>query len=197
MYFEEIVLQEKTVFENHTKKYLVPSLKIYGQSFAEMFSKLDKVAFGLGDYIAEICGSIFKEVIFILVKINPYLQYVINRLKQMNIYEYDYCFDNLLFGKYHMIVINFPSIFRGSFEQFLQGNFSKMFSKEHITALFSNEDTINIFQKNILAKINFRVKIEKTFNIILSEFETIDWKEYDFPISKKQEYFNYNLIKNE
>lgn len=197
MYFEDIVLQEDVVFENHTKKYLVPSLKIYGQPFADMFLKLEKVAFGIGDFIAEICGSIFNNMIFMLVKVNPYLQYIIDRLKQMSIYEYDYCFDNLLFGKYHMIVINFPSVFKESFNQFLQGNFSKMFCSEHLKIFFSNEDTLNVFQKNIAAKENFKTKIKKTFNANLNEFELTDWKEFEFPPSKKQEYFNFNLIKNE
>lgn len=197
MYFQDIILQDDLIFENYTKKYLVPSLKVFGASFANLFHKLDKIAFGIGDFIADICGSFFKEVVFILVKVNPYLQYVMERLKQMGLYEYDYCFDNIIFGKYHVIVIQYPTVFKNSYYEFLNGNYSKMFTPQQVTVFFANEDTVAVLQKNHIAKQNFKKKLELCFDTKITDFEEVNWREFELPICKKQEYFNYNLLKNE
>ena len=55
------------VFVNKTKRYLLYTLIDYGEEFERRFTKLFKLAVGIGDFALVDMGLILKESIYILV----------------------------------------------------------------------------------------------------------------------------------
>jgi len=191
MYAESIKIKD-SIFENKTKKYLAPILKCYEDSLSKYFFSIKKVAYGVNDIIAKKCNREINNCIFILIKYNKVFPEFLKHIRTMDYYCYDYPFDAILKGKYHMVVIFFPVKYINSYEQFLKGYYSKMYNVKDIVKYFKKEDTIKILTKDMCYKDIFKKYIQTEFgyNDYIPDSHC---NELDLPISQRQEIFNYHL----
>lgn len=193
MYAEFIKTDIEGCYENFTKKYLFPALLFYGNDFRRKVLGLNRIAVGIGDVIIEKCNQSFDYPILMLLK-TTHFSFIgfLEWVKEQPYYLYDYAFDSLLCGSLHIVVIQFPTEMIAAYNKFLESKYSEMYSANQIEEFFLKEDTKNILYKNPSYKENFKKRIQKEF-CYYQYIPNYHCKEYEFPISKKQEIFNYHL----
>lgn len=188
---------------NRTWKYLLPCLNIYGPQFRQKLVNVFKLAVGIGDTLYT--KNRDKSCLFLLIdkKINNtqfkhFIEYVYNQVYYVD----DYCFDDPLTGRLHIVVIEMPSIYKKSYERFLEGNYSKMYTKENIANLYDKynskskvfKDVRHVLTRDRKAIPSFIKVLKNTFgdDINLTVEDAENHKEYDLPLNTKEEIFNYN-----
>lgn len=191
------VTNQKTIYPNKTRKYLLPCLREYGDTFIQKLNNVFKVAVGIGDMIVDNCGLKHEKHIFILLDSSIASKFFIEFLdwiREQPMYEDDYVHDNIQKSTYHMVILKFPEKFYDSFETFKVGEYSKMFTKETIDTFFQKyPDVQKVLIKDNNYKIIFTKKVNKIFGTTVQPDE---WNgELDFPPTNKTEKFNHHLIK--
>ncbi len=118
----------------------------------------------------------------------------LDTIRGINNYVDDYPFD-FRDRKLHMVVLRVHERWRAAYHNFIQGNFSKMFTREELGKVRINEFTIRgklnlawvVLMKDPRYKRVFRKQIEDFFGVSLN----IDPDEYDsFIINPTYEEFN-------
>lgn len=197
--FMDKVTEQRTMYTNKTKKYLLPCLKEYGTDFSNKLSNVFKVAAGIGDIIVFNSGFKHEKHIFILldpnVKVPISFQSFLEWLRNQPMYEDDYVYGNIQKLNYHMIVIKFPEQFWDSFETFKIGKYSQMFDQEAITKFFANHPkTQKVFIKDHNYQCYFITKINGIYGS--PPIKENEWDgELDFPPLEDKEVFNHHLKK--
>lgn len=191
------ITQQKTMYTNKTRKYLLPCLKEYGEELINKLNNVFKVAVGIGDIITDDCGFHHEKHIFILLDSNIATSYFIpfiDWIREQPVYEDDYVYANIQKSTYHMVVLKFPEKFYDSFETFKIGKYSKMFDQETIDKFFAKYPKVKkVFIKDHNYKVYFTEKINQRFGTTL---KPEDWEgELDFPPTDKTEKFNNHLKK--
>lgn len=192
--------KDGNVYENRTFKFVLPLLKIYGQSIINIYNQMRKVAVGINDFTAMQLGVDYDKHIFILVDIENTEAYLessfdgfLETIRQHPAYEYDYCYDFKL--KLHMVIIKLPDRFVKALQHFKESRYSKMFNKADLDFFFSTkrgEVHKPILTKEHSYKKIFEEKIKENF--VLQEAPQEEWYEYDFPLELKEEIFNYRGV---
>lgn len=191
-------IQLGQILINQTKKYLVPCLKVYGAEFERRITAVWKVGFGIGDTITIKSNILFEKHIFILcdtkANVTSFTQFL-DWLKEQDMYEEDYAYDNLNDGCLHMIVIKLPEECYHSYETFKKSEFSNMYSKEDLERFFDkNSDVVKVLIKDHNYKIEFSRFIKEMYEVDIPAHEITDDFELDFPISEHEEIFNKEII---
>lgn len=191
----DAVTKQKIMYNNKTRKYLLPCLKEYGEEFMSRLNNVFKVAAGIGDIITEDCGFHHEKHIFILLDSSIAKKFFIefmDWIKEQSMYEDDYTYYNIQRSNYHMVVLKFPDKFYDSFETFKIGDYSKMFDKTTIEKFFKDYPNTNkVFVKDHNYKFYFTEKVNIKFGTTISGE---DWQgELDFPPTPKTEIFNHHL----
>lgn len=209
-------IQSGKLYVNRTWEYLYPCLKFYGEELTDKLKKLFKLAVGIDDklykstysiYIlfdVSSCESINQNILNYRSNFTSFLEWV----RKKDYYVTDYVYDLSGCSEKHMVVLKIPKIYNKSFEYFLQGKYSQMYSKEAIDFIFSDitlenktvQNKINkqfMYRRLILTKdkryLPFFVKrINEDFDVDMpiSDFEGRDI-EFEYPIVSKQEIFNF------
>lgn len=196
MYAQNIQIGDRC-FDNRSKKYLYPVLKYYGRDFIINFARLTKIAIGIQDKIVEICNlqEVFEgNLLFIIFNCKEsFFPSFLSWFKLQSCYVYDYSFDNLLFGQYHMIVIQFPEKYSLSYDKFVTGNYSQMFSEKDIDNFYGDNDIKSVLRKDNDYKKIFKQKVQEDFMCPTLYIPDYLCEELDLPIAKNQEIFNYYL----
>jgi len=187
---------------NRTKKYLTPCILSYGKVFESKINGIIKVGIGIGDVITMKSGITFEKHIFILVDTAPTINpKVYNKksfdkflkwIKDQDMYEDDYAYDDVVTGHLHMIVIKLPQEHYKTFETFKRSQFSKMYTLADLNKFFDKMPEVQkILIKDSNYKIDFVKGLNKQFETTITpdEFEG----ELDFPIRKEEEVFNSHL----
>lgn len=203
MYAEPIKIQIGRIFMNRTRKYLFPLLKKYGDEFTFNINSLSKVAVGIGDMIVEQCGFKHEKHLFMLVdskyKPSRFIS-ILAWLRKHPSYEDDYVFGNIQTSRFQMIVIKIPDTYVESMLNFKDGRYSKMYSSDDVRKLFSSDGRTGFDKKlyDNISKVlvrdhNYRIEFTEQ---VRKEFGVPDFKpdaesEYDLPIAKVEEIFNY------
>lgn len=193
----DAVTKQKIMYNNKTRKYLLPCLKEYGEEFMSRLNNVFKVAAGIGDIITEDCGFHHEKHIFILLDSSIAKKFFIefmDWIKEQSMYEDDYTYYNIQRSNYHMVVLKFPDKFYDSFETFKIGDYSKMFDKTTIEKFFKDYPNTNkVFVKDHNYRFYFTEKVNIKFGTTISGE---DWQgELDFPPTPKTEIFNHHLKK--
>jgi len=187
-----------SVYTNKTKKYLLPSLKKYGDLFEKKFTTLFKLAVGIGDLCLVDMGIITKHSIFILID----TQYsrrdfkeIMTWIRCQTYYHFDYPFDDIHIGHLHMLVIKIPQKHEKASAEFVMGNYSKMYELKDLNEIFKGrKEQLDVFNKDPEALLHF---IDKINDIFKTNVEYTGWEgEIELPFKDKEEYFNMNLFKN-
>jgi hypothetical protein len=192
-------IQIGKLFINRTVKYLVPGLNFYGPTLKTKLNLVFKLAFGVHDSLIEGSHLEGQKNIYILVDklVRPDLfQNFMDWVKHQEYFVTDYAYDAIMeaHSRKHMIVLAYPPTMGDSYEKFLLGKYSKMYTKKEITSFFAEESKKEVRQvivKTVHAKTRFITLIKETFGTILEEqdFLTGYW-EYDLPPNEEEEFFN-------
>lgn len=179
-------------FDNHTKRYLLPCVKSYGEDFVNKVESVFKVAVGIGDKILSDSGLSYNNHLFILIDTKKSVKHwksFLDYIKEQPMYEDDYPFDNIKTGHLHMVVIKLPQDYFKSLEKFKHSQYSKMYSHEQINSLFTaNNQVRKVLLKDYNYKVEYTEKLNKLYetNINPKDLEG----ELDFPLDKRKEIFN-------
>lgn len=163
---EKIKVQLDKVVINKTARFIKPCLKLYGDEFIDKFKKVFKVAYGLKDMSI---NNDYDKHIFILINTEKCQNYFISTLdwiREQSYYETDYCFDNIVDGRLHMIVLKLPNVI--DLDKFYQGKYSKMYTSDKIFDLLDNT-TKSIVTKSNDYKIEFIKKLKAQFHYTFND----------------------------
>jgi hypothetical protein len=184
------------IFVNKTWKYLMPVTREYGPTFKAKFQNVWKLVVGIGDAYYNTKG---KRCLFILIDRKWYPEKVKNTLdwvKNQPYYVDDYPFDDLLKGRQHMIVIEFPTAYVDSYNNFLKGKYSEMFNAKEVDKFFKTQtvkDAYYVLTRSTEAYDKFIKNIQLTFKSDVKKSDLLD-SELDFPPEERKEIFNYGAI---
>ena len=185
------------LYINKTYKYLLPCLKVYGPTFQTKVNSIFNLAFGIHDTLLD--GTPFESsrAIYMLcdklyqpAKFENFLNYV----KHQEYYITDYAFDDFEKGRKHMIVIAFPDKYTNVYDKFLESKYSKMYCKDEIDYFFPDDDSEakGVIKRTTKMADIFIQKVFNSFNVRLTYRDLkIEGAEYDFPLEKVKEFFNY------
>jgi|SRR5688572_25815267 len=182
---------QKLPIQNKTLRYLTPCLKKYGTTFEEMYASVFKIALGIGDMILVDQEKKYEQHLFMLIDTRLYPKQFTEFLfwiREQVFYEDDYVHGDIKKSPCHMIVIHIPEEFKQSYNKFIEGKYSEMFSDKDVTELFYKyPEQTKVFKKDH----NYRIRFVKELNKLYGT--TIPAKEYDgeleLPPDKKDEIF--------
>lgn len=178
---------------NKTKKYLVPCLKEYGQEFEKQLNSVYKVGIGLGDIVLIKNNIIYEQHVFILIDTKiatNHFKYFINWIKYQNMYEDDYCYDNISNGQFHMVIIKLPENCYKPAQMLRKSQFSNMFTQEQLEKYFKEKPKEKaILVKDHKYRIEYTKELNKIFGTTIKPEELEG--ELDFPLRKEEETFHY------
>jgi len=188
-------IQLGVIYQNKTKKYLLPCLKSYGEPFVDKIQNLFKLGIGIGDFSLTEMGIKLEEHIFILVDTNLSrlsFKSTMNWLKLPDYFGFDYAFDDIHLGHLHMIAIKIPEDYKGAYAMFKDSQYSKMYDYEALEQFFKGrEEELRILVKDETYQIDFVSIINKEFNTTVDH---LSWTgELDFTWKQEEEYFHKSI----
>jgi hypothetical protein len=173
-----------------TKEFLFPCLSLYGENFKDNMKYLHVTnAYLIDDLDNYKYDTRYK----IYIKINTEISIDFNKallwLKSHESYLNDYSSDSDLINNLnHVLVLRLPTFCYKTYEHFINGNFSKMYSSHFINYLFKIGST-----KDILLKQNcqraFIELVNKEFNTKFKHNDFGKLKETALPIKIEEERF--------
>lgn len=190
-----VEIKKGKIFENRTKKYLVPLLKEYGSKFVSRINTNQVLAFGICDH--EIT-DIIEDKIYIYFDKNGFSSYddYINKEKgQLTFKRFlEFVEQEEYFDKYYhlnddhcVVVINLPHavmdlFLNGAYSKIYDNDDKKKFLKQNVKNIVNKEDSyFQLFEKIIQEDFNTTIEIDKTV-----------LKEFDYPPILTQEIFHYD-----
>jgi hypothetical protein len=184
------------IYENKTKTYLLSTLIEYGEDFEERFSRLFKLAIGIGDYALMDMGILIDDSIYILIDTKfsrKSFKNVMEWVKSQKYYQIDYPFDDIHLGHLHMLVIKIPERFKETVNKFHQSQYSEMYDYEDLMKYFGNRPgLLSVLNKDPEQVEGFVEHINTLYN---TDMLVEDWEgEVDFPIKDEEEFFNVKLF---
>jgi hypothetical protein len=194
---------------NKTWKYLLPCIKEYGPLFSSKIATVFKLAVGVGDAFLDSEDITSKRAIYLLLdkKVQP-AKFILfmDWIQNQPYYMFDYSFDDVLKGRRHILVIEVPEMYHNSYDYFMEGRYSEMYSSKEIRKLFGKYDNDNKYstiwveaRETMLRSPELRKpfieKLKENFgnSLDIKEIDLHD-AELDLPIVKGEEIFNYNKI---
>jgi len=177
---------------NDTWKFLIPVLKEYGDEFVWKFNSVWKVAVGIGDMILVKSNIRYEQHLFVLLDSKSGKKHFIDFMKwikDQEMFEDDYAYDNINSGRFHMVVIKMPPSGYKSIENFRHSQFSKMFTVDEVNKYFKdNPDVKKVIVKDKKYRLEYVDKLNHLFDTKIQpdEFEG----ELSLPIRKSKEIFN-------
>ncbi len=184
-------IQVGKVILNKTWKYLVPLLKHYGKEFEQKINSVYKCGYGIGDILLINNGINYEQHVFILIDTKVatgHFKTFIKWIRQQEMYEDDYIFDDILHGRFHMLVLKLPKEYYKSNLLFRKSQFSKMYTKKDVEKFFKDEDIQGVLIKQGNYIIKHTNKINEMFGTTVKPHEIEG--EWDFPIEKNEEMFD-------
>ena len=183
----EIVKGE--LYENKTRRYLFPCLRVYGKEFVDRLNTdFFKQAIGISKE-DPMAINILVDTTFTRMKFVDTLYW----LRSKDYFIKDYPYGQLSSGDLHMVSIRLPYEYKNSYDMFLEGKYSKMYTPEQLQEVFSEKKESERISLQVLTKDSkflpkFVETINRDFNTTLlpSEFEG----ELDYPLDYKEESFN-------
>jgi len=187
-----MLIQIGNIYMNDTWKFLIPVLKEYGDEFVWKFNSVWKVAVGIGDMILVKSNIRYEQHLFVLLDSKSGKKHFIDFMKwikDQEMFEDDYAYDNINSGRFHMVVIKMPPSGYKSIENFRHSQFSKMFTVDEVNKYFKdNPDVKKVIVKDKKYRLEYVDKLNHLFDTKIQpdEFEG----ELSLPIRKSKEIFN-------
>lgn len=183
-------------YMNKTYKYLRPALKLYGSTFVAKFNSFNKLAYGVHDTLLDGTPIQLQRTVFVLLDkfVKPAIfNNIMDWMRHQEYYITDYPFDGLD-GRQHILVLEFPEKYGDIYDKFLEGKYSEMYCFDEVESFFPNDtaEAKHVVIKSRKARAEFIVKVNQEYGSAITDFEKGQKVEYDFPLRKKEEYFNFN-----
>jgi hypothetical protein len=184
-------------YENKTRTYLLPCLVDYGLNFQMKFNQLYKFAVGIHDSSLNYNSITEDSLIYILFDkelSRKYFSDFINWLKGQPYFVTDYVAGTELDSRKHMVVLRIPDNHEKTYEAFVKGQYSKMYTDEEKVKYFSEahrKKALNVLNRTYDALLDYVHLANIIFDHNLSPTDCKDHNEYEFPLSPMEEIFNY------
>lgn len=177
------------LYVNKTCLYLAPILNHISGTARLLNSGFLKLAFGVDDYLYQ---KKENRKIFILVY-NKYRPILFNdSLTKLRLQE-DYFDDYPSDEDKHMLVIKVNALYNLTYDNFIKGQYSKMYEKSFIDNFIKNKDARQVLMKTKNGEINYFNHLKDIWGI--EKPSLLNLKEYDEPPKYKEEVFNYQNSK--
>lgn len=185
-------------YTNKTWRFLLPCLRGHGETFVKKFNPVFKLAVGIHDTLIDNTKESNGRNIYILCDISyqpKVFEEFIHWIKYQDYYVTDYCPDsNFQTSRKRMIVVRVPDKFKMAYDNFLKGNYSKMYEKDDLNSLFSipaREKEFKILTLDASYHNDFIKILNEEFstNFTISDLEG-DFEELELPLKRCEEMFN-------
>lgn len=188
-------------YVNKTWKYLRPCLKGHGKTFLVKFNSLFKLAMGIHDCALD--GTDFENYRLIYILVDKFYMPRVYKsfsdwIKFQEYYVTDYVYDTHLPPskmRMQMFVLTIPEQYQSSYDHFIKGQYSKMYTRDQIEELYpegvKDHGAKEVLLQTFEARREFVEKVNKSFNSTVTE-EDMRGCELDFTLEKKKENFNYS-----
>lgn len=196
----KIEIGEKYV--NKTWRFLLPTLKGFGDTFVMKFNPVFKLAVGIHDTLMD--GSVFAEGRNIYILCDKKVQEkafndFYNWVKFEPYFRANYCPEsNFTKSRKHMIVLEIPEIFNHAYDMFVKSRYNEMYSQEHIQILFSSVDRkkeFDILMKSGDSYDNLLKEANREFGTKVTRFYE-EPTQLELPLKAFEEVFNCELGQN-
>ncbi len=206
-------------YSNRTLKYLYPALIFYGEELLNKLRSLTKLAIGIGDssiHIEKQCIYVLLDTITSKVDLDTYrtkLQEFLEWFRQQPYYVSDYLCNLSEYNNYHMIVIEFPRNHHITFNNFIKGRYSKMYTESEVYEVFGNrtledktteliindklQQVRNVLLRDRMTVEKHLAEINKDFNSKLTLEDFKEPLEADYPMRLSEEVFSYEKVKGD
>ena len=189
-----MIIEKGKFYHNKTSKYIAIIFKEYGKELINRLNKLMKLAIGINDKALPDKLK-FNNHLFILVDTQANTDYFIESiewLRENNYLTFDYPFDDIEEGYMHMLVIEIPKRYKHSLQQFIYGNYSKMYTENQLKELFLPDDSrLGVLRREYSAIEKFLKEVEHKYD---TKVRPVEWDgEADYPLFSDEEYFNNHL----
>ena len=182
------------LYDNKTKKYLLPIIKDYGNDVLSRINRLFKLAIGIDDAAISRSLNLNYHLFFLLDANIKKASFIsdLEWLRQQYCYATDYPYGDIKTSNLHMLVIKIPENHKITYDHFVNNAFSKMYSEENIKKYFKpGDERIKILTKD-------RVATESFVNDINTHFDTDyvyeEWVgEVEYPVKNSEEIFNFGI----
>ena len=174
----------------------MPCLQGYGDAFVSKFNPIFKLAVGIHDTVVENTPIANGSNIFILCD-KKYLDRTFDIflawVRTQEYYVTDYCPDvDFERSRKLMIVLKVPTEFEKAYQHFLKGEYSKMYSTQHLNTLFLSVPArlkdYKILTLDTSIREEFMQTINKEYGTSVTSFDE-PVKELEFPLVLKEEVF--------
>jgi len=169
------------IFINPTARFLTPIFNSYNITFLQNFNLVRNhlLGFAIGDVKYDKAKK--KEhsyLLFAAYSVNG--SYDCTRKRFLNskngktiflnflksIRKSSYYYDDYIYDeKIHIVIYSLPQQYNKSYDEFIKGKYSKMFSEEEIKELFTHEDNIAVLKKLPHYKETFINQIKYKFSV--------------------------------
>ena len=185
-------------FVNKTWKFLIPTLKSYGETFLAKYSPLWKLSAGIYDASFEGKDEDEKLIYVLFDKLHKaaVFENILQFFKYQEYYHTDYAFDDLETGRMHMIVFKVAPEWHNAYDAFRKSEYSMMFNDKQIDFLFknANTDALAILTRQPSAYNRMITNIDTSFGSKVTKYDLLG-AELDFPLENVKEIFNYKKHK--
>lgn len=181
-------LTVNSLVQNRSLFYIARIFKLYDIDLYNHLAKLQPIAIGIEDMLHR-C-FIGRPINTIYVLVSSRVDFI--SLKNTKYYLDNYIFDDIKGSQLRMLVFKLPDVDR-YIEKFKNSEYSKMFTKDELSLMFTTHEELNSFQYKVLSgnkqhRKEYLKYVNATFNTTLKLSDVI---ESDFPISLQSEIFNY------
>lgn len=183
--------------QNRTREYLLPILRFsYGAGLRAKLQSPFKLAVGVGD---DYDKQPEHRAIYILFKTTVFKEHFLSMLtwiRNQPFFIKDYPYDDMVSGNKHMVVIAIPPQYTETYDHFINGQYSKMYTREDVDRLFAYDtDTYKVLTRKpeafdkMIAKL--KVLYGDNITVVASDLED---GQLDLPITRDEEIFNFKRI---
>lgn len=233
MYYNNLPTNFESKFNepyiNQTRKYLTPVFLYYGDEFIQHMKNNTLLMTGIQDYgvnKSSASRQLIPQIYFLFDVNGPstfghyantrksriVFSQSLNYFQNHTSYVTDYAYDSNLNGHLHVVILKIPEIHHPKFHLFLEGKYSKMYSKEEIEKLFVKDVEVDSVKDKKVVRVRmltdqycvvnhvseyfdvFKDKVYTEFGTRLTED---DGREYDFPPFMKNEILRYSTATTE
>lgn len=181
---------------NKTWRFLIPCLRGHGDAFVKKFNPIYKLAVGIHDNLLDGSSLSNGRNIYLMLdkqyKPKEYEKFI-DFLQYQEYYKGDYCPDSeIISSRKHIVIIEVPEAFSSTYDYFLKGEYSNMYSDEELKLFFngpSRKKDYEILSKTGNALNEFVKNVNQEFNVD-SKLGDFNKSELEFPLIKKEEIFN-------
>lgn len=188
---------------NRSFKYLVPGLALYGKELWTKIASLSTHAVGIEDtthnkennlyLLVNIKGKIKYDGYIDAAKGKFHFLGVLSWLKEQHYYVDDYPYNSGRNKDFHMIVLKFPVTL--GIELFKKGMYSKIYTPEQVSAIFTDEKIKNCLLKTPEGASIFAAFLNDYFKLTgkhaLADKDVLHFEEFDIPPELNLETFRW------